>query len=143
MGAFIQFPVSLIPAGVAAACGYLFTRGTDRDAAIIQGGAIAYVAGSMGMFIGGDLLHLPDLLATGGSSLVLGTGGILDFVFLTGVVSLFMVWLTLVKKPFGKRCANFLGEQHRLVILDIRGPIKATIKKDHSGMITPLIWVID
>jgi len=102
-GAFIQFPFWLIPAGVAAACGLLFTKNMDGERAMIRGGAIAYAAGCLGMLMGGDLLHLPELLNAGGSSLVLGARGILDFVFLTGVVAIFIVWTVQAGKPLIRR----------------------------------------
>jgi len=103
-GALIQFPYWLIPAGMAAACGLFFTRNGNRDTVMIRGGAIAYAAGCLGMLLGGDLLHFSELLAAGGSSLVLGAGGILDFVFLTGVVALSIVWAVQAGAPVVKRC---------------------------------------
>lgn len=38
----------------------------------------------MGTLIGGDLLHLPDVINGGSVSYVIGAGGLLDFIFLGG-----------------------------------------------------------
>jgi uncharacterized membrane protein len=104
--AYIQFPFWLIPAAVGAGCGFFFTRNKDPETILIRGGAIAYSAGCLGMLLGGDILHLPEILATGGSNLVLGAGGILDFVFLTGVMALSIVWGIQGAVPLIKRYLN-------------------------------------
>jgi len=90
-GAMISFPLWLVPAAVAAVCGFLMTTKLSRRSGY-SGAATAYGAACMGMLIGGDLLHLPDLISQGGNSLIIGAGGLTDFVFLTGVVSVALVW---------------------------------------------------
>jgi len=102
-GAYIFFPLWLIPAGVAAACGFFFTRKKEPETVIIRGGAIAFASGCLGMLIGGDLLHLSEMLESGGTGLVMGAGGILDFTFLTGVVALSILWCVEAGVPILKR----------------------------------------
>jgi uncharacterized membrane protein len=109
-GAYIFFPFWLIPAGIAAGCGFFFTRNKDPETVLIRGGAIAFAAGCLGMFIGGDLLHLPEMLDSGGTVLVMGAGGILDFTFLTGVVALSILWCVQGGVPALKRFLNSKNE---------------------------------
>jgi len=92
-GAIISFPLWLIPAAVAAACGCLLTRRIRREGEY-SNAATAYGAGCMGMLLGGDLFHLPDLVSQGGNSLIIGAGGLTDFIFLTGVIAVSFVWMT-------------------------------------------------
>ena len=44
------------------------------------------------MLLGGDLLHLPEIIGEGSVSFVIGAGGLMDFVFLSGVIALAMAW---------------------------------------------------
>lgn len=109
-GAYIFFPLWLIPAGVAAACGFFFTRNKDSETVAIRGGAIAFAAGCLGMLVGGDLLHLPEMLNSGGTMLIMGAGGILDFTFLTGVVALSILWCIQAGVPALKRFLDSKSE---------------------------------
>jgi len=47
----------------------------------------AFVGGVLGVLIGGDLLHLPQILLKKGGGIVIGGGGIFDAIFLTGIIS--------------------------------------------------------
>ncbi|HTY46879.1 MAG TPA: DUF1614 domain-containing protein [Methanomassiliicoccales archaeon] len=76
----LDFPLWLLPALVGAAMIYFFVRGSWESKL-----ALAYASGSMGVFIGGDLIKLWSLPSSGGSSIFLGYNGLLDFVFLMGV----------------------------------------------------------
>jgi len=77
----IDFPWWLLPAGLAAALSWLLVDG-DLDKAL----PLAYIAGSMGMLLGGDILRLivepRDLTVV-----YLGANGLLDFVFLGGIIA--------------------------------------------------------
>jgi uncharacterized membrane protein len=81
----IGLPQWLIPTTAAA----LFGRYLARDNMML-GASVAYFSGCMGMLIGGDLMHMSPLVVAG-SELVIGAGGILDFIFLPGVVAGAMV----------------------------------------------------
>jgi uncharacterized membrane protein len=83
-GIGISFPFWLIPSGVAGLCGYYFSSGRN----LLEMAALAYAASSIGILIGGDLAHIPEFAASSGNGFVLGAGGIADFVFLAGVVSI-------------------------------------------------------
>jgi uncharacterized membrane protein len=87
----IEFPWWLAPVAVAAICGYSGAKDSDP----LNYAALAYVAGSMGVLVGGDLAKIPEFVARGGYYLVLGGGGMLDFVFLLGVFAVAALWGTL------------------------------------------------
>jgi hypothetical protein len=83
-GIGISFPFWLVPSGVAGLCGYYFSSRRN----LLEMAALAYAASSIGILIGGDLAHIPAFAASSGNGFVLGAGGIADFVFLAGVVSI-------------------------------------------------------
>lgn len=85
---FIEFPRWLAPVAVATVCGHF----TAKDKEPVSRWALAYVAGSMGVLIGGDLAKIPEFVGKGGDYLVLGGGGLLDFVFLIGIFSIAALW---------------------------------------------------
>jgi hypothetical protein len=77
----IDFPWWLLPAGAAAATAWLLTDGNLEKAL-----PLAYIAGSIGMLLGGDLIRL--LIYPGDlTEVYLGANGLLDFVFLGGIIS--------------------------------------------------------
>lgn len=84
----MEFPWWLAPVGAAAACGYFGSKGSD----LADSAALAYLAGSIGVVIGGDIAKIPEFVGKGGDYLVLGGGGVLDFVFLMGVFSVATLW---------------------------------------------------
>jgi len=90
-GITISFPLWLIPAGVASVSAVILTTRISRWTGCSPA-ATAYISGCMGMLLGGDLLHLPDIVSKGVSIFSIGAGGITDFVFLTGVVAVPFVW---------------------------------------------------
>jgi hypothetical protein len=77
----IDFPWWLLPAGAAAATAWLLVDGQLEKAL-----PLAYIAGSVGMLLGGDILRLllepMDL-----TEVYLGSEGLLDFVFLGGIIA--------------------------------------------------------
>lgn len=57
-----------------------------------RAGPIAFASGSMGVVVGADVAHLGELLAAGPvSRVVVGGAGVLDGIFLVGVLGLFLV----------------------------------------------------
>ena len=84
----IFFPFWLLPAMVSVlfALHFLPTLGWDRSL------ALAYVGGAMGSLTGGDLLNLPLIIEAGTKKIELGGAGILDFVFLTGILAVVVLW---------------------------------------------------
>jgi hypothetical protein len=77
----IDFPWWLLPAGAAAAVAWLMVDGNLEKAL-----PLAYIAGSVGMLLGGDILRLLieplDL-----TEVYLGADGLFDFVFLGGIIA--------------------------------------------------------
>jgi uncharacterized membrane protein len=78
-GRGIEMPIWVAPV-VAALLGLVLTFG--RGAA-----PLAYIAGSMGVLIGADLLNLGRLASLGPGVLSIGGAGVFDGVFLVGIVA--------------------------------------------------------
>lgn len=51
---------------------------------------VAYISGVLGTLIGGDLLHLSEVLRVGGTFLSIGGAGIFDGIFLIGIIAAFL-----------------------------------------------------
>jgi uncharacterized membrane protein len=83
-----DFPFWLVPSGMAALCGYYFSSGKNP----LEMASLSYAAGSIGMLLGGDVAHVPAYAASSSNEIALGAGGISDFVFLAGIVSIAMLW---------------------------------------------------
>lgn len=73
---------TFIPPLVAAAVALLLARGSAP--------ALAYVAGSMGTLIGGDLMNLGRLSGLGAPVASIGGAGTFDGVFLTGIIAVLL-----------------------------------------------------
>jgi uncharacterized membrane protein len=56
---------------------------------------VAYVGGTLGTLIGADLLNLKKLTKVGAPYISIGGAGTFDGVYLTGLISVLMVWLLL------------------------------------------------
>jgi uncharacterized membrane protein len=82
----MEFPLWLLPAVVAASLAYFLAKGDGMKKA-----ALAYFSGSMGVFLGGDLLRLWSTPSLAKGRILLGADGLLDFVFLMGVVAVAML----------------------------------------------------
>jgi len=88
---YIPFPASLFPSAGAAVVGLAFSR--ER---LLPSLDLAYTGASIGVFLGLDLVWLPGYLANVPSSatgIVLGGGGILDLIFLAGVLAVAIAWI--------------------------------------------------
>ena len=84
-GVVSSFPYWLIPPVVASLYSIVVSVNSKKKAA-----SIAYAAGTMGVLMGADLLHLRELLSMKiPSSTMASIGGatILDMIFLTGVIA--------------------------------------------------------
>ena len=86
---FLPFPAALLPSGAAAAVGVAFSRRR-----LIPALDVAYVAASVGTLVGLDLVPLLAFSSgtTSTGSITLGSGGILDLVFLSGVLAVAIAW---------------------------------------------------
>jgi uncharacterized membrane protein len=73
---------TLVPPLAAAAVALLLSRGTAP--------ALAYIAGSMGTLIGGDLLNLGKIQGLGAPVASIGGAGTFDGVFLTGIIAVLL-----------------------------------------------------
>lgn len=86
---FLPFPAAILPSAAAAAVGVAFCRRK-----LIPALDVAYVSASIGTLVGLDLV--PLLGSSSGStpsgSITLGSGGILDLVFLSGVLAVAIAW---------------------------------------------------
>jgi uncharacterized membrane protein len=80
-GEGIELP-ALIPPLVAVGLAWLLTGGRDSDTA-----AIAYVAGSMGTLIGADLWNIRRFGRVGSGVVSIGGAGVVDGVFLAGILA--------------------------------------------------------
>jgi uncharacterized membrane protein len=78
----IGFPYWLFPLAVAVGMSLLLVKGKDT----MRIAALSYFSGSMGMFIGGDLLRALNLDTGSFDIIYFGANGLLDFVFLSGVI---------------------------------------------------------
>lgn len=110
----ISFPFWLVPPAIAALFGYYTVRGDvdyHTSAGKMRLASITYATGSLGMLIGGDLFNIPVMLAMEGNNLILGAGGILDFVFLTGVIGIAMAWV-------GQKAHDYWQEYRRNAVRD-------------------------
>jgi uncharacterized membrane protein len=77
-----------LPVAVSGVLGYFWAK--DKES--LSSASLTYLAASMGMLIGGDLARIPTFISVGGQSLILGGGGLMDFVFLAGPFSIAMLW---------------------------------------------------
>jgi uncharacterized membrane protein len=104
----IDLPQWLLPTAAAALIGRYLARDN-----VMLGASVAYFSGCMGMLIGGDLMHISQFVATG-SEIVIGAGGILDFIFLPGVVAAGMVALLGTETTVRSRLAMFAASSRFL-----------------------------
>lgn len=84
-GVTSPFPLWLLPPAVASLFSLLSCYKRPRHAA-----PVAYISGTLGVLIGADIFHLPDILALPASQEItasIGGAAIFDMVFLTGVIA--------------------------------------------------------
>lgn len=85
-GVFIPIVSWMAIVVAAAVLSYRMVQGDPTKAA-----ALAYVASSLGMLFGGDVLRMAQYPLYEGP-FAIGVGGIMDFVFITGVVAVALIW---------------------------------------------------
>ena len=90
---FLPFPAAILPSVPPAVVGVAATRGK-----LMPSLDVAYVGATLGTLVGLDLIPLAGFLGRGdpGSAVVLGAGGILDLVFLSGVFAVVIAWTAVV-----------------------------------------------
>jgi uncharacterized membrane protein len=84
-GVTSPFPLWLIPPAVASIFSLLSCYKRPKHAA-----PVAYISGTLGVLVGADLFHLPDILALPATNEVtasIGGAAIFDMVFLAGVIA--------------------------------------------------------
>lgn len=84
-GVTSPFPLWLIPPTVASLFSLLSCYKRPKQAA-----PVAYISGTLGVLVGADVLHLPDILALpAGRNVTAAIGGaaIFDMVFLAGIIA--------------------------------------------------------
>jgi uncharacterized membrane protein len=95
-GIVSPFPYFLLPAIFASAASIIVYLG-DR----VKAPPLAYVSGTIGVLIGADFLHLPTLLSytpSHDTAAVIGGAVVLDMIFITGILAVFLDSLLLVRK---------------------------------------------
>ncbi|HDH81992.1 MAG TPA: DUF1614 domain-containing protein [Thermoplasmatales archaeon] len=91
-----SFPFWLLPPAVASLFSLLVSYKKPKKAA-----PLAYVTGTLGVLVGADLFHLPELLQTHLSHAVeasIGGAAIFDMVFLAGIIAVLIDSLFILKK---------------------------------------------
>jgi uncharacterized membrane protein len=89
---YLPFPVALLPSVAAAAVAVGFARRR-----LVPALDVAYVAASVGTLVGLDLVPLLALSGAAPTGAVtVGSGGILDLVFLSGVLAVAIAWSVVV-----------------------------------------------
>ncbi len=87
-GIISPFPLWLIPALIASATSIILYRKQRQKAA-----PLAYISGTLGVIIGADLLHLPQLLTYQISShqnAIIGGASVFDMIFITGMIAVIL-----------------------------------------------------
>ncbi|MDH7508046.1 MAG: DUF1614 domain-containing protein [Methanomassiliicoccales archaeon] len=95
----IDFPFWLVISAVAALCAYIFSDEKD----LMQASAISYVAASLGAFIGLDVLQLVSIWGNETGEFIFGAGGIIDFVFLAGIIAIAVLWTATISASCVRR----------------------------------------
>lgn len=84
-----SFPYWLLPAATASFFSVLLLWGDFKKSA-----PLAYVSGTIGVLIGADFLHLPELLnysTNSSTNAVIGGAEIFDLIFITGILAVILV----------------------------------------------------
>ena len=68
----------------------LVSAGTALVLAWRQAAPVAYIAGTLGTLIGADLLHLGEVIQSGGTFLSIGGAGVFDGISLVGIIAAFL-----------------------------------------------------
>lgn len=96
-GVTSPFPLWLIPPAVASVFSLLSCYKRPKHAA-----PVAYISGTLGVLVGADVFHLPDILALPASREVtasIGGAAIFDMVFLAGIIAVLIDALFIGRRP--------------------------------------------
>lgn len=89
-----RYPIACSPFGVPALVPPVLAAITALLLAPTATAAVAYISGTLGTLIGGDLLHLRGLRDLGAGVASIGGAGTFDGVFLSGIMAAVLVALT-------------------------------------------------
>ncbi len=87
-GIVTSFPYWLLPAFSSSICS-VFLSWKD----FIKAAPLAYVSGTIGVLIGADFLHLPELLSYSSDksiNAIIGGAVVFDMIFITGIIAVFL-----------------------------------------------------
>lgn len=83
----LNFPLWLLPVACAVACAFYFAK----DDSVADRVSLAYFGATMGIFCGGDVVNAAWLTLPSRGEIQLGANGLLDFVFLMGIMAVAVV----------------------------------------------------
>jgi uncharacterized membrane protein len=87
-GIISTFPYWLLPAFSSSICSVILSW---KD--FIKAAPLAYISGTIGVLIGADFLHLPELLAYSSENpvnAIIGGAVVFDMIFITGIIAVFL-----------------------------------------------------
>ena len=95
-GIVSSFPYWILPAFASSICSVVFLR---KD--FIKAAPLAYISGTMGVLIGADFLHLPELLSFNletTTNAIIGGAVVFDMIFITGIIAVILDGLIMVRQ---------------------------------------------
>ena len=95
-GIVASFPFWLLPAFFSSISSVVLSWNDFKKAA-----PIAYIAGTIGVLIGADFLHLPELLnyeISKTSNAIIGGAVVFDMIFITGIIAVFLDGLIMFRQ---------------------------------------------
>lgn len=98
-GIISPFPQWLVPAMMASALSAILYIDDHRKAA-----PTAYISGTIGVLIGADILHLPELLSYSSKKPVIasiGGANVFDMIYITGILAAFLDAILFIKRRRG------------------------------------------
>jgi len=87
-GIVSSFPYWLLPAFSSSICSVILSW---KD--FIKAAPLAYISGTIGVLIGADFLHLPELLSYSSENpvyAIIGGAVVFDMIFITGIIAVFL-----------------------------------------------------
>ena len=87
-GIVTYFPFWLLPAFSSSICSVILSW---KD--FIKAAPLAYISGTIGVLIGADFLHLPELLSYSSDksiNAIIGGAVVFDMIFITGIIAVFL-----------------------------------------------------
>ena len=106
----VPLPIFLIALGINALIAYAFSRPVKGMGVVLPAfippivsalvslfllpenpAPLAYASGTLGVLLGADILHLPDLERMGSGVLSIGGAGVFDGIFLVGIIAVLLL----------------------------------------------------